>query len=149
MPCRALSDFVSVPVRMTNYPKCSQLVTLSIAHGRQIGIQHEVALQLCCFRPPIWDLLMLQLLRPNSSNLPCLYSTFHLEYPLVLSRFCFVWGSTRSVTIYQYIRISQYEISVAIYRSFSFFLIQLFIFHSIPVLKQLSRRCISVTIIPL
>ena len=36
-----------------------------------------------------WDLLMLQLLRPNSSNLPCLYSTFHLEYPLVLSRFCF------------------------------------------------------------
>ena len=33
--------------------------------------------------------LMLQLLRPNSSNLPCLYSTFHLEYPLVLSRFCF------------------------------------------------------------
>ena len=39
---------------------------------------------------PILDLLMLQLLRPNSSNLPCLYSTFHLEYPLVLSRFCFV-----------------------------------------------------------
>ena len=41
------------------------------------------------FRPPFWDLLMLQLLRPNSSNLPCLYSTFHFEYPLVLSRFCF------------------------------------------------------------
>ena len=41
------------------------------------------------FRPPFWDLLMLQLLRPNSSNLPCLYSTFHLEYPLVLSQFCF------------------------------------------------------------
>ena len=40
------------------------------------------------FRPPFWDLLMLQLLRPNSSNLPCLYSTFHLEYPLVLSRLC-------------------------------------------------------------
>ena len=40
------------------------------------------------FRPRIWDLLVLQLLRPNSSNLPCLYSTFHLEYPLVLSRFC-------------------------------------------------------------
>ena len=32
---------------------------------------------------------MLQLLRPNFSNLPCLYLTFHLEYPLVLSRFCF------------------------------------------------------------
>ena len=40
------------------------------------------------FRPPFWDLLMLQLLRPNSSSLPCLFSTFHLEYPLVLSRFC-------------------------------------------------------------
>ena len=40
------------------------------------------------FRPPFWDLLVLQLLRPNSSNLPCLYSTFHIEYPLVLSRFC-------------------------------------------------------------
>ena len=39
------------------------------------------------FRPPFWDLLVLQLLRPNSSSLPCLYSTFHLEYPLVLSRF--------------------------------------------------------------
>ena len=41
------------------------------------------------FHPPLWDLLVLQLLRPDSSNLPCLYSTFHLEYPLVLSRFCF------------------------------------------------------------
>ena len=30
------------------------------------------------FRPPFWDLLMLQLLRPNSSNLPCLCSTFHI-----------------------------------------------------------------------
>ena len=43
------------------------------------------------FRPPFWDLLILQLLRPNSSNLLCLYSTFHLEYPLVLSRFCLEW----------------------------------------------------------
>ena len=42
------------------------------------------------FRPPFWDLLMLQLLRPNSSNLPCLCSTFHLEYPLVLSRFYYL-----------------------------------------------------------
>ena len=44
------------------------------------------------FRPQFWDLLVLQLLRPNSSNLPCLYSTFHLGYPLVLSRFC-LWKS--------------------------------------------------------
>ena len=28
------------------------------------------------FRPPLWDLLVLQLLRPDSSNLPCLYSIF-------------------------------------------------------------------------
>ena len=28
------------------------------------------------FRPPLWDLLVLQLLRPDSSNLPCLYTTF-------------------------------------------------------------------------
>ena len=42
------------------------------------------------FRPPFWDLLMLQLLRPNFSNLPCLYSTFLLEYPFVLSRFCLI-----------------------------------------------------------
>ena len=41
------------------------------------------------------NLLMLQLLIPNSSNLPCLYSTFHLEYPLVLSRFC-LWLSKTS-----------------------------------------------------
>ena len=40
------------------------------------------------FRPQLWDVLVFQLLRPDSSNLPCLYSTFHLEYPLVFSRFC-------------------------------------------------------------
>ena len=43
------------------------------------------------FRPALWDLLVLQSLRPDSSNLPCLNSTFHLEYPLVLSRFCLQW----------------------------------------------------------
>ena len=32
--------------------------------------------------PPFWDLLMLQLLRPVLLNLPCLFSTFHLEYTL-------------------------------------------------------------------
>ena len=53
------------------------------------------------FRPPFSDLLMLQLLRPNSSNLPCLYSTFHLEYPLVLSRFCLdSWRAVRRTVQY-------------------------------------------------
>ena len=42
------------------------------------------------FCPPLWDLLVFQWLRPDSSNLSCLYSTFHLEYSLVLSRFCLV-----------------------------------------------------------
>ena len=40
------------------------------------------------FRPPLLDLLVLQLLRPDSLSLPSLNSTFHLEYILVLSRFC-------------------------------------------------------------
>ena len=40
------------------------------------------------FRLPLLDLLVLQLWRPDSSNLPSLYSNFHLEYSLVLSRFC-------------------------------------------------------------
>ena len=51
--------------------------------------QGTLTLPVTWFRPPFWDLLMLQLLRPNSWNLPCLYWTFHLDYPLVLSRFCF------------------------------------------------------------
>ena len=38
--------------------------------------------------PPFGDLLMLQLLRPVVPNLPYLFSTFHLEYPSVLSQFC-------------------------------------------------------------
>ena len=33
--------------------------------------------------------VFLRLLRPDFPNLPCLYSTFHLEYPSILSRFCF------------------------------------------------------------
>ena len=52
--------------------------------------QGTLALPDTWFCPPFWDLLMLQLLRPNSSNLPCPYSTFHLEYPLVLSQFCYI-----------------------------------------------------------
>ena len=53
------------------------------------------------FRPPFWDLLMLQLSRPNSSNLPCLYSTLHLEYPLVLSRFCLTyWAEILHMTLF-------------------------------------------------
>ena len=49
--------------------------------------QRTLSLPDTWFRPPLWDLLVLQLLRSESSNLPCLYSTFHLEYTLVFSRF--------------------------------------------------------------
>ena len=66
------------------------------------------------FRPPFWDLLMLQLLRPNSSNLPCLYSTFHLEYPLVLSRFYFVLFFVLIMFKLQCLSWSQIESSVTI-----------------------------------
>ena len=64
------------------------------------------------FRPPFWDLLMLQLLRPNFSNLPCLYSTFHLEYPLVLSRFCSLWRNHFSQICHIFPNIAQLSSSV-------------------------------------
>ena len=54
------------------------------------------------FRPPFWTcfkLLALQLLRPDFSNLPCLYLNFHLEYPLVVSRFCFSYPNVQHVFI--------------------------------------------------
>ena len=47
--------------------------------------QETLTLPNTWFRPPFWGLAC----APDSSNLPCLYSIFHLEYPLVLSRFCF------------------------------------------------------------
>ena len=50
------------------------------------------------FRPPFWDLLMFQLLRPDFQNLPCLYSTFHFEYPSVLSRFCLTHFKCQIIT---------------------------------------------------
>ena len=63
------------------------------------GQQGALTLPDTWFRPPFWDLLMLQLLRPNSSNLPCLYSTFHLEYPLVLSRFYIVINKPDAIQV--------------------------------------------------
>ena len=57
-----------------------------------------------CFCPPLWDLLVLQLLRSDSSNLRCLYSTFHLEYPLVLSRLCLQDGVSKYNLVKLYLR---------------------------------------------
>ena len=89
----------SIPIRlstnfMTFIPSLTFTRIMSGFHGAfATGVasqQGTLTLPDTWFRPPFWDLLMLQLLRPNSSNLPCLYSTFHLEYPLVLSRFCMI-----------------------------------------------------------
>ena len=52
------------------------------------------------FRSHFWDLLVLQLLRPDSSNLPCLYTTFHLEYPWYFLDFASADGSTVAFTAY-------------------------------------------------
>ena len=52
------------------------------------------------------DLLMLQKLRPVFKNLPCLFSTFHIDYPSVLSRFLFIsWIITYLVSSRPYIEI--------------------------------------------
>ena len=52
------------------------------------------------FRPPLWDLLMLQLLRPDSSNLQ--YSLLHFlpQIPLVLSLFCYTISEVSKVSSY-------------------------------------------------
>ena len=61
---------------------------VSIGHLQQVWhASRALTLPGTWFRPLFGDLLVLQLLRPEFSNLPPLYSTFHLEYPLVLSRF--------------------------------------------------------------
>ena len=51
--------------------------------------------------PLFWDLVGLQFLIPDFLNLPCLYSTFHLEYPSVLFRFCLHLGNDIQYSLYQ------------------------------------------------
>ena len=51
--------------------------------------QGKLTLRTPCSVPPFGDLFMLQLLRPVFPNLPCLFATFRLDYPQVLSRFYF------------------------------------------------------------
>ena len=106
--CCLLLNGVSFQQRVKNVPLLDLHRIMSGFHGTfatgvacQLG---KCTLPDTRFRPPFWDLLVLQLSRPDSSSLPCLYSTFHLEYPLVLSRFCSVlqirrdFYPTRSVT---------------------------------------------------
>ena len=89
-PFEALHPFVHL---MTLTPNLSltELLMVSMEH-----LQWTWHASKECF--PFWspgsvprfgDLLVLQLLRLYSLNLPCLYSTFHLEYPLVHFRLIF------------------------------------------------------------
>ena len=92
----ALLEVTSQPIRlstnfMTFIPSLPPPIMSGFHGAFATGVacqQGTLTLPDTWFRPPLWDLLVLQLLRPDSSNLPCLYSTFHLEFPLVLSRFC-------------------------------------------------------------
>ena len=90
LPIRLSTNFMTFIPSLT----FTELWVVSMEHLQRVWLASRERLP---FRtpgsvPPFWDLLMLQLLRPNSSNLPCLYSTFHLEYPLVLSRFL-LWSN--------------------------------------------------------
>ena len=64
-------------------------IEVSMEHLRQVWHASRERLP---FRTPgsvpILGLANAPIVETNSSNLPCLYSTFYLEYPLVLSRFC-------------------------------------------------------------
>ena len=88
LPIRLSTNFMTFIPSLT----FTELWVVSMEHLQRVWLasRERFTLPDTWFRPQFWDLLMLQLLRPNSSNLPCLYSTFHLEYPLVLSRFYFV-----------------------------------------------------------
>ena len=66
------------------------------------------------FRPPFGDVLMLQLLRPLLKNLPFLFSTFHLEYPSVLSRFLFDDFTDRMFSISLIFQFFQFRMSLLV-----------------------------------
>ena len=66
----------SQPIRlftnsMTLIPSLTLHRIMSGFHGRVLVTRPDT-----WFRPPVWNLLVLQLLRPDSSFLPCPYSTF-------------------------------------------------------------------------
>ena len=86
-PIRLSNDYITLMPSLT----FTELWVVSMEHLQRVWYASKKRLP---FRtpdsvPPFWDLLVLQLLRPDSSNLPCLYSNFYLEYPLVISRFYF------------------------------------------------------------
>ena len=94
-PIRLSTNFMTFIPSLT----FTELWVVSMEHLQRVWLARMECLP---FRTPgsvplFWNLLVFQLLRPDSPNLPCLYSTFHLEYPLVLSRLCFI--VCRSLTV--------------------------------------------------
>ena len=83
------------PIRLfTNY--MTLIPSLTFTKIRMVSVEHLQRMwhantkRLPFWTPEsvhFWDLLMLQSLRPIFPSLPCLFSTFRLEYPSVLSRF--------------------------------------------------------------
>ena len=86
-PIRLFTNFMTLIPSLTFI----ELWVVSMEHLQRVWYASRGTLTLpdTWFRPPFWDVLVFQLLlRPDSSKYPCLYSTLHLEHPLVLSRFC-------------------------------------------------------------
>ena len=73
----------------------TELRVVSMEHLQRVWLASKERLPFRTLVPsPFGDLLMLQLLRPVLPNLSYLFSTLNLEYPSVLSRFCFgLWIS--------------------------------------------------------
>ena len=85
---------ISKPIRLstnllTLIPSLTfiELCVFFIEHLQRIW---HVSRERVPFQTPFCDLLMLQLLWSDFQNSPCLYSTFQLEHPSALSRFCFL-----------------------------------------------------------
>ena len=70
----------------------TELRMVSVEHFQMVWLasRERLPFQTPGTVPPFGDLLMLQLLRPVWLNLPYRFSTFHLEYPSVHSRFSLV-----------------------------------------------------------
>ena len=88
----------SQPIRfftklMTSIP-CWTFIELQLVYLEHLRWVLLTSKERLPFRRPgsftFWDLLFLQLLIQVVPNLPCLSSNFHLKYPSVLSRFCFL-----------------------------------------------------------
>ena len=91
-PIMLSTNFMILILRLT----FTELRVVSMEHLQRVWHASRESLP---FRPPFWDMLMLQLLKPDFPILPRLFSTFLLEYPSVLSRFCLTY-------LWVYVRVS-------------------------------------------